>query len=71
MNDPYNVQVGGNHYNDMKIQPITFIMANNIQYCEANVIKYICRHRNKNGIEDLEKAKQYIDFLIKEYKPCE
>ena len=70
MNDPYNMQVGGKHYNDMNIQPITFIMANNIQYCEANVIKYICRHKNKNGVEDLLKAKQYIDFLINEYNNC-
>ena len=50
-----DAQVGGNHYKDMKIQPITFIQENNIPFCEANVIKYVCRHRNKNGLEDLLK----------------
>lgn len=34
-------------------------------YCTGNIIKYICRWKQKNGIEDLRKAKQYIDFLIK------
>jgi hypothetical protein len=58
-------QVGGNHYKDLKIQPIEFIHANNIPFCEANAIKYLCRHRAKNGRQDLEKAKHYIDLLIK------
>jgi len=59
-----DTQVGGNHYRDMKIQPVEFIHANGIPYLEGNVIKYVCRHRNKNGIEDLLKAKHYIDLLI-------
>lgn len=58
-------QVGGSHYMDLKIQPIEFIHANNIPFCEANAIKYLCRHRAKNGLQDLEKAKHYIDLLIK------
>ena len=58
-------QVGGSHYKDLKIQPIEFIHANNIPFCEANAIKYLCRHRAKNGRQDLEKAKHYIDLLIK------
>ena len=58
-------QVGGSHYKDLKIQPVEFIHANNIQFCEANAIKYLCRHRAKNGLQDLEKAKHYIDLLIK------
>jgi len=37
----------------------------NFNFCEGNVIKYISRYKRKNGIEDLKKAKQYIDFLIK------
>ena len=66
---PSKTQVGGNHYNKMKIQPIEFIYENNIPYMEANVIKYVCRHKSKNGLQDLEKAKHYIDLLIeKEYK---
>jgi len=61
-------QVGGSHYKDMSIQPIEFIVANDIPYREANVIKYIVRWRNKNGLEDLLKARHYIDMLIEEYE---
>jgi len=53
------------YYNDYKITPIDFILANKIPFCEANIIKYICRWKNKNGAEDLQKAKEYIDILIK------
>jgi|TARA_B110000908_G_C9856075_1_gene272023 hypothetical protein len=59
-------QVGGDHYKLMKIQPLEFIMANNMSYCEANVVKYISRWRSKNGVEDLRKARHYIDLLIEE-----
>lgn len=59
-----DTQVGGSHYKDLKIQPIEFIHANNIPFCEANAIKYLCRHRNKNGKQDLLKARHYIDLLI-------
>ena len=63
-----DIQIGGDHYKKMKIQPIEFIYENQIPYIESNVIKYICRHRYKNGLQDLEKAKHYIDLLIeKEY----
>lgn len=57
-------QVDGDHYKNLPIQPIEFIHANNIPFCEANAIKYLCRWRNKNGIADLEKAKHYIELLI-------
>jgi hypothetical protein len=64
-----NVQVGGNHYKQFDIQPIEFITKNNIGFCEGNAIKYLCRHKDKNGLEDLKKAKHYIDLLIElEYK---
>jgi hypothetical protein len=59
-------QVGGDHYKLMKIQPLEFIRANGMAYCEANVVKYISRWRNKNGVEDLYKARHYIDLLIEE-----
>lgn len=52
------------HYNAHKIQPIEFILANDIPHCEACVIKYVVRWRNKNGVADLKKARDYIDFLI-------
>jgi len=61
---PLSNQVGGSHYKDCKIQPTEFIHANNIPFIEGNIIKYVIRHRNKNGIEDLKKAKHYIDLLI-------
>ena len=57
-------QIGGNHYKDMAIQPLEFIMANNLPYCEANIIKYVCRYKSKNGIQDLLKARHYLDILI-------
>ena len=63
-NNPLQTQVGGNHYKDLKIQPIEFIHANNIPFCEANAIKYLCRWRQKNGKQDLLKARHYIDLLI-------
>ena len=58
------VQVAGSHYKDMAIQPVEFVHANGIGYFEGNVIKYVTRWRNKNGIADLEKAKHYIELLI-------
>ena len=59
-----DVQVSGNHYKDLAIQPVEYIFANNIGYFEGNVIKYVSRWRDKGGIADLEKAKHYIDLLI-------
>lgn len=57
-------QVGGNHYKDMKIQWVEFVHANQIPAIEGAIIKYICRWRKKNGVQDLLKAKHYIDMLI-------
>lgn len=57
-------QIGGNHYKDMNIQPLEFIMANKLPYCEANIIKYVCRYKSKNGLQDLLKARHYLDILI-------
>jgi hypothetical protein len=59
-----DVQVGGDHYKKLKIQPIEYIHANQLPYCEANVVKYISRWRDKGGIKDLEKVKHYVDLLI-------
>jgi hypothetical protein len=60
----YKRQVGGSHYARYNIQPIDFIIDNNLDWCEANVVKYITRWRDKNGIEDLRKAMHYIQMLI-------
>lgn len=58
-----NKQVGGSHYK-LKIQPIEFIVKNNIPYIEGNVIKYVVRWKNKNGVDDLKKAIHYLELLI-------
>lgn len=59
-------QVGGNHYMKYSIQPVEFIMANNIGYMEGNVIKYVVRYKDKGGIADLEKAMHYLQMLIEQ-----
>jgi len=59
-------QVGGDHYHIQAIQPIDYILANELNFCEGNVIKYVTRWKFKNGIEDLKKARQYLDFLIED-----
>ena len=61
---PTQQQVGGDHYKSLAIQPVEYIHANNIGYFEGNVIKYVTRWRDKNGFDDLLKAKHYIDLLI-------
>ena len=58
------VQVRGNHYKQYKIQPIEFIHQNNIPFIEGNIIKYICRWRDKGGKDDLLKVKHYVDLLL-------
>jgi len=60
----YKKQVGGSHYKKYKIQPVEFIIKNNIGFVEGNVIKYILRFKEKGGVLDLEKAKHYIELLI-------
>jgi hypothetical protein len=57
-------QVGGSHYTSMKIQPFEYITANNLGFVEGSVIKYVSRWRNKNGVEDLKKARHFLDMLI-------
>ena len=65
----YKKQVGGNQYKHFKNQPSKFINDNRLLFAEGNAIKYICRHSYKNGKEDLEKAKHYIDMIIeRDYK---
>jgi hypothetical protein len=57
-------QVGGDHYSKLAIQPVEYINKNNLTYLQGNVIKYVTRYKDKNGVEDLQKAKHYIDLLI-------
>ena len=53
-----------NHYGNSGIDVIDFCQANNLDFMQGNVIKYVFRYKNKNGLEDLEKAKEYIDRMI-------
>ena len=57
-------QVAGSHYQKLKIQPIEYILANELGFCEGAIVKYISRWRAKGGVEALRKIKQFCDFLI-------
>ena len=70
MSDSSDKQVGGTHYQDFMIQPAAFCHFNNIPYLEASAIKYLCHWRNKGGVQDLDKAIHFIEFL-KEYEDLE
>ena len=58
-----DVQVGGNHYKKLKIQPVEYIMANELGFCEGSAIKYITRWRDKGGIQDIDKAIHFLQIL--------
>jgi len=57
-----NNQVGGNHYQQLRPQPIEVIKKLNLNFVSGNVVKYLARYKFKNGIEDLKKAIQYIEM---------
>jgi len=57
-------QVGGDHYRAKGIQPIEYIHANNLGFCEGNVVKYVTRWKDKGGEDDLRKAIHYLELLI-------
>ena len=59
----WDKQVGGGHYKQYAIQPAQFALANGLDYAQSNAIKYIVRHKDKNGVQDLDKAVHYIELL--------
>lgn len=59
-----DTQEGGSHYKNMTMQPWDYIIANNLGYLEGNIVKYVTRYKHKNGVEDLKKARHYLDKLI-------
>jgi hypothetical protein len=63
--DALEKQVGGNHYASMAIQPVEFIVANNLTFLEGNVVKYISRHHAKNGADDVRKAIHYCELILR------
>jgi hypothetical protein len=60
--DPLKGQVGGDHYRTMKIQPVQFSMANRWDACAHSILKYVARHRTKNGVQDLQKAGHFAEL---------
>lgn len=66
-----DTQEGGNHYKDMAIQPVEYIVKNNLGYLEGNVIKYVSRHQAKNGEEDIKKAIHYLQMILEMQYPKE
>lgn len=61
-------QEGGDHYSKHKIQPYTFITQNNLSFFQGNVIKYVVRYKDKNGIEDLKKIIHYCELEIENFQ---
>ena len=61
-------QVGGDHYKNLAIQPIDYIMANDMKYCAGNIVKYATRAEAKNGVEDIEKIIHYAQLWLEEYR---
>lgn len=57
-------QEGGNHYKDMPIQPVEYIHRNGLGFIEGCVVKYVSRWRKKGGLEDLRKARHFLDMMI-------
>ena len=65
---PQDRQVGGKHYKTFRIQPYEFISKNNLSFFQGNVVKYVCRYKDKNGIQDLEKIIHYCELEILKMK---
>lgn len=59
-----DVQIGGDHYRSMAIQPVTYIESNGLDFLAGNVVKYVSRHRNKNGAADVRKAIHYCQLIL-------
>jgi len=57
-------QSGGSHYKSLPIQPIQYIHANHIPFAEGSVIKYVTRHKSKNGAEDIKKAIHFCKLIL-------
>lgn len=59
-----DIQVGGSHYKKYVIQPVEYAMANQLNYCQANAIKYVTRYKDKGGAEDLCKAIHNLKIIL-------
>lgn len=59
-----DTQEGGSHYKACKVQPVEYIHANGLGFIEGSVIKYVTRHRSKNGAQDIRKAIHFLNLLL-------
>ena len=66
MNNKEKDNIKPDHYGNSEIDVIRFCQANNLDFMQGNVIKYVFRYKNKNGLEDLEKAKEFINRMIED-----
>ena len=64
-------QVGGDHYVSCTIQPRDYAKANGFTYDECSVLRYLTRHRTKNGRQDIEKAIHSLQMLLEDEYPAE
>ena len=62
--DANSTQVAGTHYKSKAVQPWDYIVSNNLGYLEGNIVKYVSRWKDKGGVDDLKKARHYLDKLI-------
>lgn len=70
MKDPK--QIGGSHYKNLAIEPTEYAHANNLGFLEGNVVKYVTRHKEKGGADDIKKAIHYLEMILEwEYKTKE
>jgi len=67
MNNSRDKQIGGDHYKKTSIEPWDVFLDWQLDPWLCNVIKYLQRHQRKNGKQDLEKAKHYLDFVLQNY----
>jgi hypothetical protein len=65
-----NQQVGGDHYKDLAISPVDYIYANSLNWSIGNVIKLVTR-KKFDPVEDLLKAKHYIDLELEKVYSCD
>lgn len=64
-----DIQVGGDHYRKRPIQTWDFIVTNNMNFLQGSIIKYVVRYQDKGGLQDLQKARHYLDKLIETISP--
>ena len=64
MEKPTDKQVGGDHYKNCTIQPVVYIESNKLGFLMGNVVKYVTRYSVNSNVQDLEKAKPYIELQL-------